>query len=202
MLKSLYSIFRFKPNPQTENNTNVCTECHDTKAENGALKKENQELRENIEKLRLQLRIDHRNIFVKERCEICLTILPQKEISQHLCLNEMKLIKCCSMPFKSTRDFTSHLRETIHTDVKFYKCDKCTMGFPSAVLLKFHRLIHKETTSESELNKLPAVRSNLMINRMEFSFDTSLLSQRWTNIEATHVQGPVEVSNTSRSHYV
>lgn len=181
MFKSLFSIFRPK--------LNLCTECHATKAVNVLLNRQNTELKEEIAKLRSQLRNRTSNFLpstnILERCEICSTIIRQNELSQHFCLNQVKTVKCqyCMMQFGSTQDLISHLKETVHTDVKFYKCDKCTMGFPSAVLFKFHKMIHGKSMLKSESHEPIAKRSVSETNQLTFHHGLPLFQRSVQKLE-------------------
>lgn len=118
---------------------------------NKRLNKRCEELEIENRKLRSRLKsyTDNYGDFIqkikKERCTVCLRMTI--EIDKHLCIttNGIKEVTCeyCTASFQSTIDFGVHLTKANHTEMKLYKCDCCTLGFPAEILLNFHKETQK-----------------------------------------------------------
>lgn len=78
----------------------------------------------------------------KTCCDVCSE--QSNWIKIHRCLGYSN-IQCeyCSETFKSTFELTSHLRDANHSEIKSYKCGKCSINFSAELLLKFHRISEK-----------------------------------------------------------
>lgn len=74
----------------------------------------------------------------KNRCNVCNENI--SDLHRHICLDRTN-IKCeyCSGTFKSTYDLCRHLTVVQHPEMKLYKCNKCSMGFSTALLLHIHQ---------------------------------------------------------------
>lgn len=75
-----------------------------------------------------------------KRCEICSATMSQREFGQHLCLNETSIAceYCIDVEFTSTLELREHLLNSIHSQVTFYRCNKCILAFPMRKLLEIH----------------------------------------------------------------
>lgn len=74
----------------------------------------------------------------RKLCEICLTTMTIKEFKRHLCLNVTIACEyCADAIFVSILEMREHLSNA-HTDLIFYKCEKCTLAFPMRKLLEIH----------------------------------------------------------------
>lgn len=87
----------------------------------------------------------------EEWCEVCWKQLLADDVQQHICVDNMKVIRCeyCSVLLKSTVELRVHLGEANHPDTKMHKCEVCTLEYPSALLLMFHQsseLGHSQST--------------------------------------------------------
>lgn len=168
ILKLSMSISRCLPvKTQNDLHTTPCNPCvYKNKfliltAKYDVLQKKYKEIEKDNKMIRSQLRVftnkELRTVkpIIKERCNICAAMLTREQLAKHLCMDGNEITcEYCMETFKSTIDFSSHLKYIGHSNMKFYKCDKCTMGFRSPLLRDFHQnseRIHPATTTEPEI---------------------------------------------------
>lgn len=76
----------------------------------------------------------------KKSCQVCFKLLTPEELKTHLCMDQQEIIcEYCSRSFKTTIEFGDHLSEENHSKTTLYRCDKCALGFPASLLLKYHQ---------------------------------------------------------------
>lgn len=125
--------------------------------------------------------------YYEEWCEVCWKRLTSDDVRQHICMDNIKGIRCeyCSLLLKSTVELKDHLLEANHPNPKMYKCETCTLEYPSALLLLFHQmseLDHAKSTKnaqtikcyvcEAEFDSKPQmqlhIRDHLVVQKCEF----------------------------------
>lgn len=139
--------------------TDHCTECTKNRTKMQLLAKNNENLRKkykNLLKEITELRksqnqnstFDDHSMIVEnqmddyeEWCEVCWVKLASDDV-QHFCMNNIRALRCeyCPKLLKSTIDLRDHLCEANHSNSKMYKCELCTLEYPSALLLLFHQM--------------------------------------------------------------
>lgn len=136
--------------------TDHCTECTKNHMKMQFLEKNNENLRKKYKKLLKEVselrqsqnsesfdddctmtNENETTDYYDEWCEVCWKKLPPDDAEQHICMDNVKEIRCeyCSVLLKSTIDLRDHLIEANHPNPKMHKCDMCTLEYPSALLL-------------------------------------------------------------------
>lgn len=95
-------------------------------------------------------------IICYKRCDLCLTMVAAHDIRQHLCAGLMEIpCEYCSdaTAFTSNIALQRHLKSGVHTDMKFYKCPKCTLGFRMRALLQIHESSDLAHSTDEPTNK-------------------------------------------------
>lgn len=73
------------------------------------------------------------------------------------------LCEYCSTTFSTAIDLNNHLIAANHVDMKIYQCNRCSMNFSSAILLKFHqksKLTHTQLNVPNDLDVPLTDKSN------------------------------------------
>lgn len=192
-----------KPESIGENSTNL-----DYKRKYEIVQKEYEKSQLEITKLRAMLRVFTmksistkktvpKKVLKQQRCEICSKWMSAH--SQHLCSRQENEIKCqyCTASFKSTFDMMSHLRATRHTNIRFYKCGKCTMIFPTAVLIKFHQEVHVTSNQVDGPIDAPVESNNKLAESNNVAAETMNVAAETTNVTAETTIVAAEINNVA-----
>lgn len=132
--------------------SNYCLQCVEYITENEKIQEKCEELTKENRRLKAQIRYltskgnNTQKKVEREHCQICDVFLKSDELRQHLCMDQKEIVcEYCPASVKSTIDLCNHLTEANHMEMNIYRCDRCSMGFLSAILLEFHQLTHGET---------------------------------------------------------
>lgn len=146
-------------NRNTSNYLDDCTECTKNRRKVQLLEKNNENLRKKYKQLLRELSefkksqnpnssfdddtmaIENQLDDYDEWCEVCWKKLAADE-TQHICMDNIVGIRCeyCSKLLKSTIELRDHLCGTKQSNPKMYKCEQCSLEYPSALLLLFHQM--------------------------------------------------------------
>lgn len=117
-----------------------------TTAHNENIMKKFQELQKEHRILKAKLHIYTSSVLksadytIKSRCEVCYVMLTRTELQHHICMNQTEIIcEYCPAVLNSTAEFGEHLKSAEHSNISIYKCNNCTLVFPSELLLNFHQ---------------------------------------------------------------
>lgn len=130
-------------------------------ADNEEFQKKCQLLRAENAKLRIQFRtwiskaLRLGQIISNRNCKICLASVSPNQLNQHMCRDqaEIKCEYCTDVSFTSTMNLYGHLSSGIHKNMKFYKCSKCSIGFPLRILTEFHENSNQTHLDASQTNQ-------------------------------------------------
>lgn len=117
------------------------------------------------------------------QCTLCKKWYDKILIDKHLCLDQDSVMcHICNFKCTTTKSFMEHI-DSLHKHdqytggVHLHKCDECDNQFTNAILLEFHKVSHRQSLPDPDLN------CELIFNKISILYELINFNLQFTNAE-------------------